>query len=422
MKQLNWLQKLKQENKKDSVPNIWSSVKNENYNESYPQVEAWLRKISLNSSNQNERKFSYMKNFILAHKMRLVYTVIILAVIIGACSMPVTTHETVGYMLTWTVPQTDDVAQKINALSWIDKSKLTMNENTNNGVTESLYSLLLPNTSQEQVEAYNADLEKIKEITSIKILPLNEDVKRPLYSAALYKFFRVNIDATKMNDEELKQEVTRQMKEAGFNNPNVEFKTDENGRRVFNLKLDHQENLSKDPQNFELNVNDGNSKEVLKFSTKPLDKEKLKNMTDDQIRQLIKEQHKDIQIDDKDIKIERKNGEVSVTVKKEDNLGIDFAGGTEVLVRFRQNTSISDVRNALDKAGIIGADIKTMGNETDILIRTSEQGEGNIVSDKIMQGLKNSMPNNHFEVLRIDKVGPKSGKGNNIIEKEIKEK
>ncbi len=321
MKQLNWLQKLKQENKKEAdIPgNIWSSVKSENYNASYPQVEAWLRKISLNSSNQNERKFSYMKNFILAHKMRLVYTVIILAVIIGACSMPVTTHETVGYMLTWTVPLNTDAAQKINNLNWIDKSKLSVSENTNNGKTENLYSLLLPNTTQEQAEPYKKDLENIKDVTSVKLFPLNEDVKRPLYSAALYKFFRVNIDATKMNDEELKQEVTRQMKEAGFNNPNVEFKTDEKGRRVFNLKLDNRENLSKDPQNFELNVNDGNNKEVLKFSTKPLDKEKLKNMTDDQIRQLIKEQHKDMQIDDKDIKIERKNGDVMVKVLKEND-------------------------------------------------------------------------------------------------------
>jgi hypothetical protein len=421
MKQLNWLQKLKQENKKEAaVPgNIWSSVKNENYNESYPQVEAWLRKISLTSSNQNERKFSSMKNFIMAHKMRLVYTVIILAVIIGACSMPVTTHETVGYMLTWTVPQNDDAAQKINALSWIDKSKLTVNENTNNGETVSLYTLLLPNTTQEQVESYNADLEKIKDIKTVNIFPLNEDVKRPLYSAALYKFFRVNIDATKMNDEELKQEVTRQMKEAGFNNPNVEFKTDEFGRRIFNLKLEHQDNQGKDPQNFELNVNDGNIKEVLKFSTKPLDKEKLKNMTDDQIRQLIKEQHKDLQIDDKDILIERKNGDVTINVKKEDNLGTDFRGGTEVLVRFQQNISIDEIRSALDKSGFIGADIKTAYNGSDILIRTSEQGEGNVISDKITKGLKSSIPNNQFEVLRVNRVGPKV---NNMIENQIKVK
>jgi hypothetical protein len=319
MKQLNWLQKLKQKNKKESaVPgNIWSSVKSENYNESYPQVEAWLRKISLTSSNQKERKYSYMKNFIIAHKMRLVYTVIVLAVIIGACSMPVTTHETVGHMLTWTVPLNTDAAQKISSLSWIDKSRLSVNENTNNGIKENLYSLLLPNTTQEQVEPFKKDLENIKDVTSVKIFPLNEDVKRPLYSAALYKFFRVNIDAAKMNDEELKQEVTRQMKEAGFENPNVQFKTDGNGKRMLTMKIDHPDELTKDPKNFELRINDNGNQEVIKTVTKPLDKEKLKGMTDEQIRQYIKEQNKEVKLEDKDIQIERKNGEVMVKVSKD---------------------------------------------------------------------------------------------------------
>jgi preprotein translocase subunit SecF len=106
-------------------------------------------------------------------------------------------------------------------------------------------------------------------------------------------------------------------------------------------------------------------------------------------------------------------------VKKEDNLGTDFRGGTEVLVRFQQNISIDEIRSALDKSGFIGADIKTAYNGSDILIRTSEQGEGNVISDKITKGLKSSIPNNQFEVLRVNRVGPKV---NNMIENQIKVK
>jgi preprotein translocase subunit SecF len=91
-------------------------------------------------------------------------------------------------------------------------------------------------------------------------------------------------------------------------------------------------------------------------------------------------------------------------------LGIDFAGGTELLVRFHDNIHIDDVRNALDKAGIVGAEIKTMGSEKDILIRTAEPGEGTSVSDKIKESLLKNVSGNTFEVLRIDKVGPKIGK------------
>ena len=91
-------------------------------------------------------------------------------------------------------------------------------------------------------------------------------------------------------------------------------------------------------------------------------------------------------------------------------LGIDFVGGTEVLVRFQNDIHIDEVRASMDRVGIVGAEIKTMGSERDILIRTAEQAEGTLVSDKIRDALKNNISNNNFEVLRIDKVGPKIGK------------
>ncbi len=91
-------------------------------------------------------------------------------------------------------------------------------------------------------------------------------------------------------------------------------------------------------------------------------------------------------------------------------LGIDFKGGTEIYVRFQNGVPIQDVRNAMDKAGLAGSEIKTMGSEKDILIRTAETGESSNVSEKIRTGLTSSFPGNNFEFLRIDKVGPTIGK------------
>jgi preprotein translocase subunit SecF len=91
-------------------------------------------------------------------------------------------------------------------------------------------------------------------------------------------------------------------------------------------------------------------------------------------------------------------------------LGIDFKGGTEILLRFQNDIPVQTVRENMDKIGITGSEIKTMGSERDILIKTTEQGEGNIITDKIREGLKTSNPNNTFEVMRVDKVGPKIGK------------
>lgn len=91
-------------------------------------------------------------------------------------------------------------------------------------------------------------------------------------------------------------------------------------------------------------------------------------------------------------------------------LGIDFRGGTEVLVRFSNNIDIQAVRSAMDKSGLIGSEIKTMGDEKDILIKTAQEGEGTSVAETIKAGLNSNIPNNKFEILRIDNVGPKIGK------------
>jgi len=91
-------------------------------------------------------------------------------------------------------------------------------------------------------------------------------------------------------------------------------------------------------------------------------------------------------------------------------LGIDFSGGTEILVRFEKNVEINEIRTAMEKAGMPGAEIKTMGDEKDILIKTAELGEGTTVSDKIRETLTNTFKENRYEVLRTDKVGPKIGK------------
>lgn len=90
-------------------------------------------------------------------------------------------------------------------------------------------------------------------------------------------------------------------------------------------------------------------------------------------------------------------------------LGIDFSGGTEIQIKFEKNVDISELRNAMDEAGFSGMEIKTMGTGNDVLLRTPMQEEGQMVSDKIQNGIKAKISDNSFEVLRLDKVGPKIG-------------
>lgn len=90
-------------------------------------------------------------------------------------------------------------------------------------------------------------------------------------------------------------------------------------------------------------------------------------------------------------------------------LGIDFQGGTELQIRFENPESVSDMRKIMDRAEFVGMEIKTLGTDRDLLLRTPLQGEGQTVSDKIQEAIKNTLKDNKFEVRRVDKVGPKIG-------------
>lgn len=101
-------------------------------------------------------------------------------------------------------------------------------------------------------------------------------------------------------------------------------------------------------------------------------------------------------------------GMISLAVKGVD-LGIDFIGGTELIVQFTNDVEVGDVRSAMEGIGFANAEIKLFGSERDVLIRVEEMGEGAFVADKIRSGLAAQFPANAFRVLKEDKIGPKIG-------------
>ncbi|MBK7258693.1 MAG: protein translocase subunit SecF [Ignavibacteriae bacterium] len=101
-------------------------------------------------------------------------------------------------------------------------------------------------------------------------------------------------------------------------------------------------------------------------------------------------------------------GMVSLFIKGVD-YGIDFLGGTELIVQFTEPVQIGDVRSAMDRVGLGRSEIKTFGSPRDILVRTVEQAEGNVIGDKMQGALKEQFPSNPYTVLKEDKIGPKIG-------------
>ena len=101
-------------------------------------------------------------------------------------------------------------------------------------------------------------------------------------------------------------------------------------------------------------------------------------------------------------------GLLSVAIKGF-HYGIDFLGGTELIIEFKQPPDIGKIRTMMDNAGLPKSEIKGYGQPTRILLRTELQGTGTTVGDKIKDALQKTFPELAPKVLQEQKIGPKVG-------------
>jgi preprotein translocase subunit SecF len=87
------------------------------------------------------------------------------------------------------------------------------------------------------------------------------------------------------------------------------------------------------------------------------------------------------------------------------NLGIDFSGGSLLDLKFKQSTTVEQVRGVLSEFGLQDASIQ-QSNETDFLVRTRELSEDE--NAKVVQELDSKLGG--VTVQRSERVGPVIGK------------
>lgn len=92
------------------------------------------------------------------------------------------------------------------------------------------------------------------------------------------------------------------------------------------------------------------------------------------------------------------------------NLGVDFAGGTAVQIKFAQSVQLYDVRLALEEGGLKDFDLQDLPTENKILIRVKKQEEklGGF-SEKITQILSQKFSDKKPVIDSITEIGPKVG-------------
>ena len=94
------------------------------------------------------------------------------------------------------------------------------------------------------------------------------------------------------------------------------------------------------------------------------------------------------------------------------NLGVDFAGGTVVQLKFQQQVSIPDIRRALESINLGGSEIQDFGREGDneYLIRLEKTSvEIGALGEQVKKALSDQFGADKFEIRRIEFVGPKIG-------------
>ncbi|MDA0739555.1 MAG: protein translocase subunit SecF [Nitrospirae bacterium] len=92
------------------------------------------------------------------------------------------------------------------------------------------------------------------------------------------------------------------------------------------------------------------------------------------------------------------------------NLGIDFAGGTAVQLKFDNPIAIDAARQALGKHGVNDAELQEFAQDNKLLIRVKTEGTiEEKVADRIVQVFEQEFTNNKFVVDSSTEIGPTIG-------------
>lgn len=93
------------------------------------------------------------------------------------------------------------------------------------------------------------------------------------------------------------------------------------------------------------------------------------------------------------------------------NLGIDFAGGTVIQLKYEKSPDIGNLRKAIDELKIGDSSIQNFGNPNEIIIRLGKTKD--MPLDELSKIIKNKLSTvetgNKFAVERIEQVGPQVG-------------
>lgn len=94
------------------------------------------------------------------------------------------------------------------------------------------------------------------------------------------------------------------------------------------------------------------------------------------------------------------------------NYGVDFRGGVEIQVKFKQALSLGDLRAVLAENKVAMSQLQSMGEDgqNEFLLKLeSDKGDLNAISAQVSSVFTQKYGADNFEILKNDIVGPKAG-------------
>lgn len=301
----------------DKQAEMFGKLRSLNYEGSFESAAGWLDGMKSDSIKPKpKRRIEMLKEFFAVKKIRIAYAVIALAFFAAACNYPVTSSEPAGDVLTWNVTGAGPEAMKaIETLPWLDKGPTTVNIKNVNGADVTSFTYVVPEEEHQKAGQYLEDLRRIPGVSEVKAVALSRPVKRPAYSALLHELFRIDINASNLSDEELKNEISAQLAAAGISGAEVIIERNGEQRRV---KLNLAEGSIPNNGGFDMTITDGDKVERIKQMRKDSgDPGKFEGKTDEEIRRLVREDFPDENLLDEEIQIIREGGKVKVKVVRE---------------------------------------------------------------------------------------------------------
>ncbi len=105
-------------------------------------------------------------------------------------------------------------------------------------------------------------------------------------------------------------------------------------------------------------------------------------------------------------------GILSLIIQGGPNYGIDFKGGTSVVIKFFEDITTAQLRVALSGSEIANAEIKSFGARNEYLIYIEQQKgiSAAQMAEKVQTIINESLSDKKHEIRQVETIGPKIGK------------